>query len=150
MPLSSQIDTDNRILKEDYFNYDLIARYWNDEYQGRIWKNKEKIAACDGDDLDEIMTKMKAMVDDLQAEKRNSRAKRKLVAKDYANGLRGVEPKLSRTQKLMLSLQMRAPGHLISVKSLVRLGDYGTAQKGFDAYLDIANRLTTDFRIIAG
>ena len=44
----------------------------------------------------------------------------------------------------MLSLQMRAPGHLISVKSLVRLGEYGTAQRGFDAYREIASRLSDE------
>ena len=62
----------------------------------------------------------------------------------WRQGLRGIEPKLSPSQKMMLSLQQRAPGHIISVKSLNRLGDYGCPQKAFDAYLQIATRLSDE------
>ena len=144
MPQSSLIVFDNRVLKEDYRNYDLIARYWNEEYRGRIWKNKERIADYGGTDLDEIMARLKVVVDQIQAEKRKNRGKRKPSATEIAEGLRGIEPKLSPSQKMMLSLQQRAPGHIISVKSLNRLGDYGCPQKAFDAYLQIATRLSDE------
>ena len=44
MPPLPVIEIDKRILKDDYCNYDLIARCWNDEYRGRVWKNKQRVA----------------------------------------------------------------------------------------------------------
>jgi hypothetical protein len=144
MSQASLISIDSRVLKEDYRNYDLIARYWNDEYRGRIWKNKQRVADCEGADLDEIMAELKAMVDQLQADKRRQRGRRKLGAGDLAEALRGIEPKLSRAQKMMLSLQSRATNHSISVKSLMRLGEYGTEGPAFEDYLAIGRRLADE------
>ena len=61
-----QVAIDHRVLREDYRNYDLIARYWKDEYRRRIWKNKKVIADCeDGAHLDVIQPHFRPVVDDL-------------------------------------------------------------------------------------
>ena len=62
-----EIESDKRILKDDYCNYDLIARYWDDAYRGRAWKNKQRVADCEGTDLDEILQELRSIVDDIRA-----------------------------------------------------------------------------------
>lgn len=140
----SLIEIDERVLREDYCNYDLIARYWNEEYRGRIWKNKQRIADREGPSLDEIMGQLRALVDQLQEQKRKSRGKRKPSAKEIASALQGIEPKLSTAQKMMLNLQYRAPNQRISVGALMRLADSRSPDKALEAYCQIAKRLSDE------
>ena len=77
MPQLSLVESDKRVLKEDYCNYDLIARFWNDEYRGRVWKNKERVADYEGTDLEEIIGALRVIVDEIQQEKRKLRGKKK-------------------------------------------------------------------------
>ena len=111
-------DIDSRVLKEDYFNYDLIARSWNDEYRGRVWKNKERIADFEGTDLDEIMVELRGIVDAILHEKRRERGKRKTGIPELAEAIAGFEPKLSRPQKMMLSVHCKAPGQRVTMTVL--------------------------------
>lgn len=76
MPPLPLVEADKRVLKEDYCNYDLIARFWNDEYRGRVWKNKERVADYEGADLEEIMDALRAIVDEIQQESASAAARR--------------------------------------------------------------------------
>ena len=144
MSLRSKVELDERVLKEDYCNYDLIARCWNDEYRGRVWKNKQRVADCEGADLDEIMTELRAVVDGIQHEKRQSRGRRKPGAQDLADAITGFEPKLSRAQKMMLSIHAKAPGQRLMVRAIARVGDYANVDHAIEDYLEIARRLADE------
>lgn len=144
------IETDKRILKEDYCNYDLIARSWNEEYRGRVWKNKERIADCEGSDLDEIMAELRTIVDDLQHEKRVARGKRKPTVKEIADAIVAVEPKLSRNQKMMLVLHGKAIGQKLPVKAISRVGDYASPEGAFAEYAEVARRVCDELAYMPG
>ena len=141
MSLKSFVETDTRVLKEDYCNHDLIARCWNDEYRGRVWKNKERVADFEGTDLDEIMHEMHSIVDEIQHEKRQSRGRRKPTPREIADAIIGIEPKLSRAQKMMLAIHGKAPGQRIMVKAITRVGDYANTELALAEYAQIARRL---------
>lgn len=135
------VELDTRVLKEDYCNHDLIARCWQDEYRGRIWKNKERIADFEGSDLDEIMLELREIVDGIQQEKRRRRGKKKPSPKDIADAINGIEPKLSRPQKMMLAIHAKAPGQRVTVRAIGRLGDYASAGLAFEDYAQVARRI---------
>jgi len=134
-------ETDKRVLKEDYCNYDLIARCWNDEYRGRVWKNKERIADCEGTDLDEIMEELRAIVDEIQQEKRRLRGKKKPGPREISDAIIAVEPKLSRAQKMMLAIHSKSPNQRLTVKAIGRVGDYATPEGAFAEYAEVARRI---------
>jgi hypothetical protein len=144
MSLKSFAEMDSRILKEDYCNFDLIARCWNDEYRGRAWKNKEKVADFEGSDLDEIMRGLRAIVDEIQHEKRQSRGRRKPGAKEIADAIAGFEPKLTRAQKMMLAIHAKTPGQRIMVRAISRVGDYASAELALADYADVGRRLADE------
>ncbi len=138
------IEIDTRVLKEDYCNHDLIARCWNDEYRGRAWKNKDRIADIEGTDLDEIMAELRAIVDGIQHAKRKERGKRKLGATEMTDALAGIEPKLTRLQKAMLLVHARAPAQRVMMRAIMRLGDHASADLAFAEYAQIARRLSDE------
>jgi hypothetical protein len=141
MSLKSFVETDTRVLKEDYCNHDLIARCWNDEYRGRVWKNKERVADFEGTDLDEIMRDMRAIVDGIQHDKREARGRRKPTPREIADAIAGIEPKLSRAQKMMLAIHAKAPGQRIMLKALTRVGDFASPELALTEYAQVARRL---------
>lgn len=150
MAQTSFAEIDRRILKEDYCNFDLIARCWNDAYRGRIWKNKERIADFEGSDLDEIMQELREIVDRIQDEKRRKRGKKKPAAREIADAIVGIEPKLSRAQKMMLVIHAKAPGQRVSVRAINRVGDYAAAEQAFADYAQIARRLCDELAYSPG
>jgi hypothetical protein len=144
MSLKSFAEMDERVLKEDYCNFDLIARCWNDEYRGRVWKNKQRIADCEGADLDEIMRELRAVVDEIQHEKRQGRGRRKPAAKEIADAIAGFEPKLTRAQKMMLAIHAKAPGQRIMVRAISRVGDYASPELALEDYVQVGRRLADE------
>jgi hypothetical protein len=148
--VNSFVETDTRVLKEDYCNYDLIARCWNDEYRGRVWKNKDRIADYDGTDLDEIMRELREIVDGIQHQKRQRRGKKKPTAREIADAIIGFEPKLSRAQKMMLAIHAKAPAQRLAVRAISRLGDYATPELAFADYAQAARRLADELAYSPG
>ena len=144
MSLKSFAEMDERVLKEDYCNFDLIARCWNDEYRGRVWKNKQRIADCEGADLDEIMRELRAVVDEIQHDKRQRRGRRKPAAKEIADAIAGFEPKLTRAQKMMLAIHAKAPGQRIMVRAISRVGDYASPELALEDYVQVGRRLADE------
>lgn len=141
MPPLPVIEIDKRILKDDYCNYDLIARCWNDEYRGRVWKNKQRVADFEGSDLDQIMVELRAIVDGIQAGKRHQRGRRKPTSREIADAILAIDFKLSRAQKMMLAIHAKSPGHRITVRAIGRVGDYASAEGAFEEYAEIARRV---------
>ena len=141
MPQLPLVESDKRVLKEDYCNYDLIARFWNDEYRGRVWKTKERVADYEGTDLEEIMDALRAIVDGLQQEKRRQRGKKKPAAREIADAIIGVEPKLSRAQKMMLAIHAKSAAQRLNVRAISRVGDYASAEGAFAEYAEVARRV---------
>ncbi len=141
MPPLPVIEIDKRILKDDYCNYDLIARCWNDEYRGRVWKNKQRVADFEGSDLDRIMLELRAIVDGIQAEKRRQRGRRKPTPRELADAILAIDFKLSRAQKMMLAIHAKSPGQRITVRAIGRVGDYASAEAAFEEYAEIARRV---------
>jgi hypothetical protein len=150
MSVNSFVETDTRVLKEDYCNYDLIARCWNDEYRGRVWKNKDRIADYDGTDLDEIMRELREIVDGIQHRKRQRRGKKKPTAREIADAVIGFEPKLSRAQKMMIAIHAKAPAQRLAVRAISRLGDYATPELAFADYAQAARRLADELAYSPG
>lgn len=150
MSLKPIVETDSRVLREDYCNHDLIARCWNDEYRGRVWKNKERIADFEGTDLDEIMAELRAIVDDIQHEKRRRRGKKKPGTQEIAEAIAGIEPKLSRAQKMMLAIHAKAPGQRVTMRALGRVGDFASAELAFADYAQVARRLCDELAYAPG
>lgn len=144
MSLRSFVEMDDRVLKEDYCNYDLIARCWNEEYRGRVWKNKQRVADCEGADLDEIMRELRAVVDAIQHDKRQERGRRKPTPKEIADAIASFEPKLSRPQKMMLAIHAKAPGQRLMVRAIARVGDYSSPDAALADYVDVGRRLADE------
>lgn len=150
MPQLSLVESDKRVLKEDYCNYDLIARFWNDEYRGRVWKNKERVADYEGTDLEEIIGALRAIVDEIQQEKRKQRGKKKPAVREIADAIIGIEPKLSRAQKMMLAIHGKSPGQRLNVKAISRVGDYASAEGAFAEYAEVARRVCDELAYSPG
>ena len=144
------IEIDTRVLKEAYCNDVLIARSWHDEYRGRVWKYKDRIADFEGTDLDEIMLELRAIVDELQSEKRRKRGKRKPTPTEIAAAIASVEPKLSRPQKMMLAIHGKAPGQRVMARAMTRVGEYASAELAFTDYLQVARRLADELAYAPG
>ena len=146
----SIVESDKRILKEDYCNFDLIARCWNDEYRGRVWKNKARIADFEGTDLDEIMAELRGIVDGIQHEKRVKRGRKKPTSAEIAAAIVAIEAKVSRTQRMMLAIHGKALNLRITVKVLSRVGDYATPEGAFAEYADLAHRVCDELAYTPG
>jgi hypothetical protein len=71
----TEAPNDQRVIREDYRNYDLIARYWDGCYRGRLFKLKERIADIEGEDLDAIVQELRKTVDQLVHERQKQRKK---------------------------------------------------------------------------
>ena len=144
------VEIDKRILKEDYCNFDLIARSWNDEYRGRVWKNKVRIADFEGTDLDEIMAELRTIVDDIQHKKRVKRGRRKPTPREIADAIAAVESKLSRTQKMMLAIHCKSLNLRLNMRAISRVGDYATPEVAFADYAQMAHRIADELAYVPG
>lgn len=143
-------ESDKRVLKEDYCNFDLIARCWNDEYRGRVWKNRERVADFEGTDLDEIMVELRAIVDGIQQEKRRKRGRKKPSAQEIADAIVAIEHKLSRAQKMMLAIHGKALHQRVSVRAIGRVGDYASPEGAFADYAMMARRVCDELAYTPG
>jgi hypothetical protein len=138
-PQETQIDT--RILKAEYRNYDLIARYWNGEYRGRIWKNKEKVADYDGDNLDIIFENLTSIVDQIIEQKKKARGDNSIDDSAYLSAFTGILPKISPDQSAMLTLHANASKHTATLEELRLAGNFSSLKIVADQYLKVAKRL---------
>lgn len=96
---------DKRIIREEYRNHDLVARYWEYGYLGKIWKNRKAVEEIDADSdegLDELVERMKAHVDALIAEKSRARKNRAPSRSELQEAFHAIESGFTPLEKLLL------------------------------------------------
>lgn len=84
---------DRRIVKIDYRNYDLVARYWEYSYFGKVWKNRkaiEEFDAMDGEGIDALIIRMKQFVDEQIEILHNNRKGKKPAQSELDEALRAL------------------------------------------------------------
>jgi len=139
----TETSTDQRVFREDYRNYDLIARYWDGSYRGRLFKQKERVADIEGDDLDVIVQELRKSVDQLVHERQKQRKKEPTVG-EWQAALSALQPRLKEEQRLMLLTHARAEEGIVSLGVLQRTGHYPTVPTTIAQYAALAQRLADE------
>lgn len=138
---------DKRILREEYRNYDLVARYWEYGYLGKIWKNRKAVEELDaeGDEgLDELMVRMRAMVDSLIAEKTKARKNRAPANAELLEGFQDIAEKLTALEKLLLKHHAEVEGGEARLEYLQRLLNLTNADSLLEIYSRIGQKLNDE------
>ena len=133
---------DMRVLKEDYRNYDLLARYWNGQYRGRVWKNKQRISDFiadldEGVSLESILKHLKQTVDKLIEEKLRVSPRNKISEKDIQHALIEIAGKITGEERRLLVFHSCQVGQCATINQLNRQ-DCGNVQ---EVYTHIAKRI---------
>lgn len=139
----SETTTDSRVIREDYRNYDLIARFWDGCYRGRLFKLKERVADLEGEDLDAIVSELRATVDALVQEKQKARKKEPTVG-EWQAALAALTGKLREEQRAMLLAHARADEGIATLAALQRAGHYPTVPQALAQYAVVAQRLADE------
>jgi len=139
----SETSTDSRVIREDYRNYDLIARFWDGCYRGRLFKLKERIADIEGEDLDAIVNELRSTVDALVHERQKARKKEPTVG-EWQAALAGLGAKIREEQRAMLLAHARADEGVASLAVLQRAGHYPTVPQALAQYAIVAQRLADE------
>jgi hypothetical protein len=139
----NETSIDSRVIREDYRNYDLIARYWDGSYRGRLFKLKERIADIEGEDLDTIVNELRSTVDNLVTTKQKSRKKEPTVG-EWQAALTALAGKIREEQKAMLMVHARADEGTAPLTLLQRAGHYPSVPQAITHYSQIAQRLADE------
>jgi hypothetical protein len=142
-PAMTEVSNDQRIIREDYRNYDLIARYWDGCYRGRLFRQKERIADIEGEDLDAIVQELRNTVDALVHERQKQRKKEPTVG-EWQAALSALQGKLKEEQRSMLLTHARAEEGTAPLSLLQRAGHYTTVPSAIAHYAAAANRLADE------
>ncbi len=140
----SVVEFDRRILKEDYRNYDLVARYWKGRYCGRIWKKNETFDEFEGDSLEDIIQHMRDVVDQHIDQKIRQRGNREPSMSEIADAFNLIWKKLKPSQIRLLHTHARAQDGSISMADLQDLSGYSSSAEMLLDYADIGNRLINE------
>lgn len=139
----TEVSTDQRIVREDYRNYDLIARFWDGSYRGRLFKLKERIADIEGDDLDAIVQELRQTVDHLVQERQKQRKKEPTVG-EWQAALAALQGRFREEQRAMLLTHARAEEGSASLGVLQRAGHYASVPSAISHYAATAQRLADE------
>lgn len=119
-----ELPIDNRIVKTRYKNYDLLARFWNGRYRGRIWKNGVKIADHNGESIDLIVDSLLQTIDQLRHRQFDERNESQLMEVDYVNAWRTVMGKIDEGITTVLKILARSRNHSAPVSKLTKLAGF--------------------------
>lgn len=139
----TEVSNDQRIIREDYRNYDLIARYWDGCYRGRLFKLKERIADIEGEDLEAIVQELRSTVDQLVHERQKLRKKEPTVG-EWQAALSALQSRLKEEQRAMLLTHARAEEGTTSLGLLQRAGHYTSVPSAIAHYAAMAQRLADE------
>lgn len=139
----TEVSNDQRIIREDYRNYDLIARYWDGCYRGRLFKLKERIADIEGEDLESIVQALRKTVDELVNDRQKLRKKEPTVG-EWQAALSALQSRLKEEQRTMLLTHARAEEGTASLSLLQRAGHYPTVPSAIAHYSAMAQRLADE------
>lgn len=135
---------DKRILREEYRGYDLVARFWEYGYLGKIWFNRrpvEEIDASDNQTLDDLIRQMRAMVDGLIAEKSRARKNRPPSQAEVNDTFRAVADKFTPLEKLLLKTHAEEEGGVSTMGNLQRLLNFTSADSVLELYGRIGQKV---------
>lgn len=141
---SNVVDIDKRIIKQDYRNYDLVARFWQGGYRGKIWKNNKSVDQIDGSSIEEILQSMRSMVDKLVDEKLQIRQQTAPTAEEIEQALFAIEDKISWPQRTMLMRQAQTQDGSISVQDAQKTAGFSSTTEVLLSYAEIAKRLSDE------
>ena len=142
--MESEEVIDKRIIKEEYRNYDLVARYWQYSYLGKIWKNRHAVEEVDAegeDGLDELIRIMKTRVDEMLEAKRKARKQGAPTAAEYRQAFMEIAPKLSHVERLLLKAHAAGAKGEIEVDKLLKASGYSSYAPLLVSYSIVAQRL---------
>lgn len=139
----TEVFNDQRVIREDYRNYDLIARYWDGCYRGRLFKLKERVADIEGEDLDAIVQELRNTVDALVHDRQKQRKKEPTVG-EWQAALTALQPRLKEEQRAMLLTHARAEEGTATLGLLQRAGHYPTVPAAITHYAALALRLADE------
>lgn len=138
---------DKRIIREEYRNYDLVARYWEYGYLGKIWKNRKAVEEIDAENdegLDDLVVKMKAMVDAMIAEKASARKNRAPNKAELIEGFRAIAPKLTALEKLLLKYHAEADEAEVPLETLQKVLNLSSADSIYEIYARVGQKLNDE------
>lgn len=115
---------DNRIIKTKYKNYDLLARFWNGSYRGRVWKNKTKVADYAGESIDLILESLVRIVDQHRQKQFENRTSEVLVMQDYINSWLEILPITDTGTISVLKRLARYKDHSSPISKLLRISGF--------------------------
>ena len=139
---------DKRIIREEYRNYDLVARYWEYGYLGKIWKNRKAIEEIDAESdesLDDLVQRMKAHVDALILEKSRARKNRSPSRSELEEAFYGSESRVTALEKLLLRDCAENCGEEgVTIKHLQRLLNLSSTDSIHELLGRIGNKLNDE------
>lgn len=139
---------DKRIIREEYRNHDLVARYWEYGYLGKIWKNRKAIEEIDAESdesLDDLVQRMRAHVDALILEKSRARNNRSPSRSELEEAFHGIEPRFTALEKLLLKYCAENSGENgITIKHLQRLLNLSSTDSINELLGRIGNKLNDE------
>ena len=139
---------DKRIIREEYRNHDLVARYWEYGYLGKIWKNRKAIEEIDAESdesLDDLVQRMKTHVDAIILEKSRARNNRSPSRSELEEAFHGIEPRFTALEKLLLKYCVENSGEEgIAIKHLQRLLNLSSTDSINELLGRIGNKLNDE------
>ena len=135
---------DKRIIKEFYRNHTLIARYWDGEYRGVIWKGKTKLLDVDARNLDSLVQKLRNNIDQRVEQRFAARGSAIPTAEEIGCALKEILPTLSERQKLVLTTHLRSPDGSFSASRLTEAADYNSSTDLMLDYAHITQKLSDE------
>ncbi len=132
---------DKRIIKEDYRNFDIVARYWKATYRGCIWRNQSRVHEIHGDSIDEVVVNLKKHINNLILEKSKQRGNQIPNVTEIEIALLAIKPLLSQEQLLMISAHAGEPDRRMTLDELSQASQYNWPMLAMINYVDISRRL---------
>lgn len=141
MQNANQFNIDVRIFEEDYRNYELVARYQNGQYRGRIARNNSSVASYEGVNIDTVIQNLRSFVDQLLEIKLKAPSGEEPNSSEYSIALRQIAHILSLSEKKMLVEHSKAEGGKLPLNQLRIIGGFCSTVETFLCYVALANRL---------
>ena len=120
MTESNTLFSEKRILKENYRNYDIVARFWQGELRGVVWKNKKRIVDITDTSFDDIVQKLRNKVDILVADRVARRGNLEPTDDQIMDAIHEMFPSLTPIQRRFLRHHLNYPGYVAPAKLLMK------------------------------
>lgn len=140
----SEFLIDKRIFKEEYRNHDLVARYWEYCYLGKIWKNRkavEEIDAVDDEGIDDLVRKMRARVDSFIEAKCEARNNQPPSSAELVAAFTTLSDKLGILERHILKHHAECANGVFDMERIQRLTGYSSAAAVLMTYSNVCQRL---------